>query len=90
MIGTFEAIECVNGTVVLRVVSDGRVLSLRAKQLADVDFISYRSSAPNNVSCGPQPTGYSVYATYRLAAAGTAGIDGDAVAVEVLPDGFTP
>jgi len=90
VIGTFEAIECVNGTVVLRVVSDGRVLSLRAKQLADVDFISYRSSAPSNVSCGPQPTGYSVYATYRLAAAGTAGIDGDAVAVEVLPDGFTP
>ena len=41
-------------------------------------------------SCGPQPTRYSVYATYRPAAAGTAGIDGDAVAIEVLPDGFTP
>ena len=90
VIGTFEAIECVNGTVVLRVVSDGRVLSLRTRQLADVDFISYRSSAPSNVSCGPQPTSYSVYATYRPSAAGTAGIDGDAVAIEVLPDGFKP
>jgi len=90
VIGTFEAIECVNGTVVLRVVSDGRALSLRTRQLADVDFISYRSSAPGNVSCGPQPTSYSVYATYRPSAAGTAGIDGDAVAIEVLPDGFKP
>ena len=89
VLGRFQAIDCINGAIVLRVSAEGRVLSLRTRQLADVDFISYRSSAPGNVSCGPQPTSYDVYATYRPAA-GTAGIDGEAVAIEVLPDGFTP
>ena len=90
VIGTFEAIECVNGTVVLRVVSDGRVLSLRTKQLADVDFISYRSSAARQRVV--RPAAYELFRLRHLpsAAAGTAGIDGDAVAIEVLPDGFKP
>ena len=89
VLGRFQAIDCANGAIVLRIAGEGRVLSLRTKQLADVDFISYRSSAPGSVSCGPQPTGYAVYATYRPAS-GATGIDGEAVAIEALPDGFSP
>ena len=89
VLGTFEAIDCVNGAVVLRVAIDGRVLALQAKQFADVDFISYRSSTPGEVNCGLQKTRDQVYATYRPGGT-TAGIDGQAVAIEVLPDDFVP
>jgi Flp pilus assembly protein TadD len=89
VLGTFEAVDCINGDVVLRVASEGRVLALRAKQLADVDFISYRSSTPSEVNCGPQKGRDRVYATFRPAAASN-GIDGQAVAIELLPDGFAP
>jgi cytochrome c-type biogenesis protein CcmH/NrfG len=88
VLGTFQAIDCVNGSVVLRVSSEGRSLALRAKALADVDFISYRSSTPGEVNCGPQKAPERVYATYRPAAEG--GVDGEAVAIEVLPDNFAP
>jgi hypothetical protein len=57
--------------------------------LADVDFISYRSSTPSEVNCGPQKGRDRVYATFRPAAARN-GIDGQAVAIELLPDGFAP
>lgn len=89
VLGTFEAVDCANGAVVLRVAIDGRVLALQAKQFTDVDFISYRSSAPGEVNCGPQKTRDRVYATYRPGGT-TAGIDGQAVAIEVLPDDFVP
>ena len=87
VLGTLDAIDCANGTIVLRVTSNGRALALMTKQFADVDFISYRSTAPGSVSCGPQKSRDRVYATYRADAA-TRGIDGIVVAIELLPDNF--
>jgi cytochrome c-type biogenesis protein CcmH/NrfG len=89
VLGTLDAIDCVNGTVVIRVTSNGRTLAFRARQLADVDFISYRSSTPGKVNCGPQKSRDRVYATYRPDAV-AGGIDGLVVAIEVLPDDFVP
>jgi hypothetical protein len=89
VLGTFDAVECVNGIIVLRVTSNGRTLALRAVRLADVDFISYRSSAPGEVTCGPQKSRALAYATYRPDAS-VDGIDGVAVAIELLPDDFVP
>jgi tetratricopeptide (TPR) repeat protein len=87
VLGTLDAIDCANGAIVLRVTSNGRSLALRTRQFADVDFISYRSTAPGAVSCGPQKSRERVYATYRPDAA-TSGIDGQVVAIELLPDNF--
>ena len=89
LLGTLDAIDCVNGTVVLRVTSNGRTVALRARQFADVDFISHRSSTPSQMNCGPQKSRERVYATYRPDAA-AGGIDGLAVAIELLPDDFVP
>lgn len=89
VLGTLDAIDCVNGTIVIRVTSNGRTLALKARQFAEVDFISYRSSTPGKVNCGPQQSRDRVYATYRPDAAGGS-IDGLAVAIEVLPDDFVP
>ena len=89
VLGTLDAIDCANGTFVLRVTSNGRTLALGARQLADVNLISFRSNTPDRVNCGPQKPRYRVYATYRPEGA-TAGIDGVAVAIELLPDDFVP
>jgi tetratricopeptide (TPR) repeat protein len=86
VLGTLDAIDCARGAVVLRVTSNGRALALRATQLANVDFISYRSTAPGAVTCG-QKFRDRIYATYRPDAANS-GIDGLAVAIELLPDNF--
>ena len=87
VLGTLDAIDCASGTVLLRVTSNGRALALKTQQLADVDFISYRSTAPGSVSCGPRHSRDRVYATYRPDTA-TTGIDGVPVAIELLPDDF--
>jgi tetratricopeptide (TPR) repeat protein len=89
VLGVLEAVECANGSVVFRVASNGRTLALRAAQFADVEFISYRVVPPGRDFCGPQKSRDRVYATYRPDG-GTAGIDGIAVAVELLPDDFVP
>jgi len=90
--GQFTAIECGAGGMVLVVQTDTGPLRLRAKQLADVDFISYRSDTPGSVSCGALPKPVFVLATYRASAAGTgaAVTAGNAVAIELLPDGYEP
>jgi tetratricopeptide (TPR) repeat protein len=89
--GTFRSIECAASIATLIVESEGRTLRLRARRLAEVDFISYRSDPPANVTCGPVPA-HPVLATYRIVPAGpggdTGGVTGDAVAIELLPDGW--
>jgi hypothetical protein len=60
--------------------------------MSEVDFISYRTDTPSAVSCGPLTTPLRVLVTYRAKPAFTAAgtIDGDAVAIELLPDGYIP
>ena len=41
-------------------------------------------------NCGPWPKPVRVLATYRARAASAAASDGDAVAIELLPDDYTP
>jgi Flp pilus assembly protein TadD len=91
-LGQFRAIECRPNLVVLQVDVNGRVLRLAAKQLSDVDFITYRSDTPGSVACGALTMPMRVLVTYRSRATSTADgmIDGDAVAIEVLPDDYMP
>jgi tetratricopeptide (TPR) repeat protein len=90
--GLFIEIECTRGQVVLHVREAGKTLLLRAVRFDAIDFISYRSSTPGTISCGPRPTSENIYVTWRAdettLASGTS--QGIAVAVELLPDGFVP
>jgi tetratricopeptide (TPR) repeat protein len=88
--GQFVAVECGPAGIVLIVQSDTGALRLRAKQLSEVDFISYRADTPGAVSCGTLPKPQLVLATYRAAVAGTgpSATAGDAVAIELVPDDF--
>ncbi|HEU5255221.1 MAG TPA: tetratricopeptide repeat protein [Vicinamibacterales bacterium] len=90
--GLFTEIECTRGQIVLHVRELGQTLLLRAARFDAIDFISYRSSTPGTISCGPRPTLEAIYVTWRAdeatLPAGTS--QGIAVAVELLPDGFVP
>lgn len=92
VLGVFRSVQCRQGTVILQVQTPTTLMSFAAAQLSDVDFISYRTDAPDGVNCGPVPGTPPVLATYRPSAGGTApeGIDGAAIAMELIPDGYSP
>jgi len=89
-LGQFTGIECNKDLMTLRIQADGRVLRLAAKQLSDIDFITYRTDTPGSVSCGPLAMPMRALVTYRARSATTEAIDGDAVAIELLPDDYQP
>jgi tetratricopeptide (TPR) repeat protein len=91
VLGQFRAIECARSSVVLIVDGDSGTLRLRTREMDDVDFISYRADGLSSVNCGVLRTPQRVLATYRPApeGTGTTATAGDAVAIELLPDGFT-
>jgi len=88
--GQFVAVECGPAGIVLVVQSDAGALRLRAKQLSEIDFISYRADTPGSVSCGTLPKPQLILATYRAAVEGTGptATTGAAVAIELVPDDF--
>ena len=88
--GQFTAIECSRDMVVLRIDGNGRAWRFAAKQLGDVDLITYRTDTPGSVSCGPVTPSVKALVTYRPrpATAERGAIDGDAVAIELVPDDF--
>lgn len=89
-LGQFTGIECNKDLMTLRIQADGRVLRLAAKQLSDIDFITYRTDTLGSVSCGPLAMPMRALVTYRARSATTEAIDGDAVAIELLPDDYQP
>jgi len=91
-LGQFTTIECSRDLIVLHVVDNGRVFKLAAKQLSEIDFITYRTDTTGSVTCGPLKPAVRALVTYRpTATTATAGsIDGDAVAIELLPDDYQP
>jgi tetratricopeptide (TPR) repeat protein len=90
VLGQFRGIECRQNAMALIIDVDGTLLRLAAQQLSDVDFITYRSDPAGSVTCGVLPAPVRVFATYRVRTAKTpvGPIDGDVVAIELLPDTF--
>ena len=90
VLGVFTSVECGAGGVVLRIESENRVLRLSARSFDQVEFISYRRHGPNGVSCGDQRPLFPVLATFRAGDSTRGGVDGQAVAIEVVEDDFLP
>jgi len=90
VLGMFRAIECQQAGVILVVDVDGRIVRMEAKLLSEIDFITYRTDQGGSVTCGALPMPQRVFATYRpkpgAPAQGTS--DGEAVAIELLPDDY--
>jgi tetratricopeptide (TPR) repeat protein len=88
--GMFSAAECAADAVVLRIDANGHSLRLVARRFDDIDFVTYASSTPGSIPCGVFAAPSRVLATFRPRPASAGGFDGDAVAIELLPEGYQP
>lgn len=88
VLGIFTAMECDATGMRLVIQSESGPLKLVAGKPGDIEFLSYRQDSPGQIGCGPIQPAQRVVATYRAAEnRGTAGV---AVAIELLPDDYTP
>jgi tetratricopeptide (TPR) repeat protein len=89
-VGTLTAVDCPSGTVVLHVETEDESLRLSASSVVAVQFISYHTTDQRPLACGAVTPPARVFATYleSEAAIQATGIDGRAIAIEVLPDGY--
>jgi tetratricopeptide (TPR) repeat protein len=89
-VGTLTAVECDGGTVVLHVETEDESLRLRAAMVSAVQLISYPAGDGTSLACGPVNPPSRVFATYveSDAVIQATGIDGRAVAIELLPEGY--
>jgi Flp pilus assembly protein TadD len=92
VLGVFRSIQCRQGSIVLQVQTATELMNFAAGQLGEVDFISYRTDTPGGVNCGAVPGTPPVLATYRPSPGGASAdaIHGQAVAIELIPDGYVP
>jgi tetratricopeptide (TPR) repeat protein len=89
--GFFASVDCGGKEgMVLRIESDRRIIRLAARSFDDVEFISYRKNGPSGVSCGDQRPLFPVLATFRASDRSASGVDGTAVAIEVVEDDYLP
>lgn len=90
--GRLAEIECADPGVVFRVeTASGETLRLRAEDLRRVRFVTYTTEVKTGpVSCGPRERADHVLVTYRSRNNDQYLFDGDAVAVEFIPEGWKP
>ena len=90
--GLFIKLDCDSkGTVYFLVQAGDRLYKIRATSLERVQLIAYTPDAGVEVSCGPRKVQNNVVLTYRPSKDAKdlrAKIDGDAVAVELVPKDF--
>ena len=92
VLGTFSAVDCRQGAIVLQIDAAAGPMRLAVKTFDEVEFLTYRPDSPTAVPCGPQRPSYRVLATFRVDAAPLPGANtaNHAVAIELLPAGYTP
>ncbi len=90
--GLFIKLECDSkGTAYFLVQATDRLYKIRATALERVQLIAYTPDADAEVTCGPRKIQNNVVFTFRPAKDPKdlrAKIDGDAVAVELVPKDF--
>jgi tetratricopeptide (TPR) repeat protein len=89
-LGMLRTVECDGGRVVLHVETEDESLRLSAVSLTAVEFIAYPSGDRTAAACGPVSPPSRVFATYveSDAVMQATGIDGRAIAIEGLPEGY--
>ena len=89
--GRLAEIECLDAGVVFRVETAAGTLRLRAEDLRGVRFVTYTAKVKTGrISCGPREQADPVLVTYRSNRDARAAADGEAVAVEFIPEDWNP
>jgi hypothetical protein len=96
VVGRLMAVDCRTALSSYQVQTEGGDLRLNGS-LGGVQLTSFRRDAPAAIGCGPMADTPKVRVTYRPSASGnavpgatTAASHGTAVAIEFIPDWFTP
>lgn len=85
--GRLAEIACDDAGVSLRVEAGGRTLVLRAADLRDVRFVTYTAAVKTGrLTCGLREPADPVLVTYRPKRDGKQNSDGEALAVEFIPE----
>jgi hypothetical protein len=91
VVGRLRGVLCQGGARVIVVETSKGLLRLRRHASQTFVYMAYVSGAPASIACGELTPTRRVLATYVAPAPpARANIDGDAVAIEIVPDGFTP
>ncbi len=90
--GRLAEIECADPGVVFRVeTASGATLRLRAEDMRRVRFVTYTAQVKTGtVSCGPRERADHVLITYRSPRDAQQPFDGEALAVEFIPEDWNP
>ena len=90
--GRLAEIECADeGGIVLRIETSAGTLRLRAEDLRGVRFITYTTAVKTGrLDCGLRERADHVLVTYRSKRDERAASDGEAVAVEFIPEDWNP
>jgi hypothetical protein len=90
--GRLAEIECADPGVVFRVeTASGATLRLLAEDMRRVRFVTYTAQVKTGaVTCGPRERADHVLVTYRSPRDGQLAFDGEAVAVEFIPEDWNP
>jgi tetratricopeptide (TPR) repeat protein len=90
VLGQFRGIVCGRELTVLAIESGGRQLQLRQNPSRPPEFIAYVPNPPKGVGCGAVNPPQRVLATYTKSERPSTAYEGDAIAIELIPDDFTP
>jgi tetratricopeptide (TPR) repeat protein len=84
--GVLTGIECVDTGVLLFVTVGERTLRLRSDSLRRIIFLTYVPQIKGELTCGPRAPANPALVTYRPAHNAGANFDGEAIAIEFIPD----
>jgi tetratricopeptide (TPR) repeat protein len=84
--GRLTRIECTETGVALSVTVGDRTLNLHSSALRRIMFITYVPQVKGELTCGTRDPATTVIATYRAAHTAGTKFDGEAVAIEFIPD----
>jgi Flp pilus assembly protein TadD len=90
VLGTFKGIVCGKDLILLTIQSGDRTIQLRQDPARPPAFLAYVPNPPKAVGCGPIDPPQRVLATYTTPASPSTAYVGNAVAIELIPDDFTP
>jgi tetratricopeptide (TPR) repeat protein len=85
---SFEAIQCSEAGLVLQFRLGADLVHFSAPRLDQVDFVSHRNDSGSAIRCGALPKPLEALVTFRPAAPGQAGVRGQVIAVELIPDDY--
>jgi hypothetical protein len=84
--GLLTNVECSQGDTVLTIRSDDRILRFHSDNLRRITFVAYVEGMGRSITCGQRNPANLVLLTFRSSNNSRGQFDGEAVAIEFVPE----